>query len=72
MTQAALMGIWDQIKAGERIVVSDSTLGGLDDWFAENDGPDADLYFHHCVSVPNPQRCGILDEFVAFLKGVPT
>jgi len=48
----------ERIRRGERVVVSDSDL----DKMSELDGD----FMNHVASLPNPDRLGILDKYVAF------
>ncbi len=57
-----LANIVERLKNGERLVVSDRTmdaLEGLDDHFVKN-----------LRSVPNPDRVGLLDKWIAYMDPV--
>lgn len=58
---------FEQMKTGQTVITNDTELNLLSDYFVEHDGPDADLYFANCASVPNHKRVGILDQYVAWI-----
>jgi hypothetical protein len=60
--------IWQRLKNGERVIVSAETLDVLADRFKDDSGADANLFFRQLATVPNPNRVGVKDEFIAFLK----
>ncbi len=58
---STLAKIVERIKNGERVVVSDVTMSQLEN--------DPDLY-RHLRSVPNPDRVGFIDRYVAYIDPV--
>jgi len=53
--EVQILGNLDKILAGQEVIMSDADL----DWLV-----DHDLYPDQVVSVPNPNRCGILDAYI--------
>lgn len=61
---------WEDIKQGQRVIISDESLDALiDELHARpTEDPDAMLFFGNFVSIPNPKRVGIRDAYIGYLK----
>lgn len=68
---AVLQSVWNRLKVGECVIVSDEVLDALAGHFHTADGPDADLFFRCLSSIANPNRVGVYDQYVAWIKEKP-
>ena len=50
-----------RLKAGERIVTNDETLDAIIDHCQDDDTR------YDIRSIPNPKRCGIYDQYIAWI-----
>ncbi len=66
MTLACALVKWADVRAGREVVFSDETLDILQIEFnsREEKDVDADIFFYDFVTVPNPKRVGIRDQYV--------
>ena len=65
---ATLAGYAADLFAGHTVMLSDAYLDTLADHYKTADGPEADRWFHQLVTEPNPDRVGVLDAYVCYLR----
>lgn len=58
---------WSEMKTGARVITNDEELDYLIQHFAHIENEDSHRYYRHLASIMNPQRVGILDQYVAWL-----
>lgn len=51
----------DRLKRGERIITNDLTLDAILEHCQDDDAR------YEIRSLPNPKRCGVLDQYVAWI-----
>lgn len=59
---------WERAKKGEKVICNDANLDLLCERFKDDEGPEASLFFGKFVTIPNPNRCGLLDQYIGWLK----
>jgi hypothetical protein len=59
---------WQEAMKGGRIVINDSELDLLSDYLKAQDTSEADLYFKRFVTIPNPRRIGVRDQYIGWVK----
>ena len=65
--EAAILNKWNRINAGQRVVIGDAEHSAMCDYFAAHDGPAADKFFRELRSIPNPNRLGVHDGYLAWI-----
>ncbi len=65
---ATLAGYAADLFAGHTVVLSDAYLDALADHYKSVDGPEADRWFRQLVTEKNPDRLGVLDAYVCYLR----
>ncbi len=62
---------WKEVREGKKVIFSDETLDQLVQEFDKRpeDDKDADLFFHNFVTIPNPKRVGVKDQYIGYIKG---
>jgi hypothetical protein len=65
---ATLAGYAADLFAGHTVVLSDAYLDALADHYKNADSPEAERWFHQLVTEPNPDRLGVLDAYVCYLR----
>lgn len=63
-----LAGYVADLFTGHTVVLSDAYLNELTAHFNEADGPEANRWFRQLVTEPNPERVGVLDAYVCYLR----
>ncbi len=68
-TPGMILADWARLKLGRLVVVSDAWHDAAIEYFKQNEGPEADIFFRDLATAPNPRRVGTLDGYIASLVG---
>jgi hypothetical protein len=73
ITEQMVLDKWELLKQGQTLVVGDSWLDTAAAYFDKIDPDGQHLesvrFFRDLVTVANPNRCGVLDTYLASLRG---